>query len=287
MVMKTNIFKKVIAVLIVLVMLSPIVIDMCLNGSLRKIKYAKLENKIEETANNYGFALVYVAPGSLDETKDIKKNIKDDLKEYKNVATDKDLKGYYMDYDKLSDDEKKDIFGSNNAKKAYMFLVNGELLDTIYDELDDAKLKSYIRAYSANGIDDDLVNYKVAKDAKSYQKIVKDKKKTTMAVFGRDTCFYCNQFKVVYNTVAGEYGLDIYYFDSDSYDKDEYTKVMNLGLKIPASCSDTQKEVNLQPGFGTPLTLFTKNGKVVDCISGYATKSSLITKLKTVGILEN
>lgn len=287
MVMKTNIFKKVIAVLIVLVMLSPIVIDMCLNGSLRKIKYAKLENKIEETANNYGFALVYVAPGSLDETKDIKKNIKDDLKEYKNVATEKDLKGYYMDYDKLSDDEKKDIFGSNKAKKAYMFLVNGELLDTIYDELDDAKLKSYIRAYSANGIDDDLVNYKVAKDAKSYQKIVKDKKKTTMAVFGRDTCFYCNQFKVVYNTVAGEYGLDIYYFDSDSYDKDEYTKVMNLGLKIPASCSDTQKEVNLQPGFGTPLTLFTKNGKVVDCISGYATKSSLITKLKTVGILEN
>jgi thioredoxin-related protein len=61
---------------------------------------------------------------------------------------------------------------------------------------------------------------------------------------------------------------------------------MDLGLKIPASCSSTGEEVDLQPGFGTPLTLFTKNGKVIDCISGYVNKSELITKLETVGMID-
>ena len=131
-----------------------------------------------------------------------------------------------------------------------------------------------------------MKNYKIAEDAEEYSKLVKQKKKVTMAVFGRDTCFYCNQFKVVYNRVAEEYNLDnIYYFDSSTYDSVEYNKIMDLGLKIPASCNDG-KEIELQPGFGTPLTLFTKNGKVIDCIDGYVNRQNLITKLQTVGMIE-
>ena len=47
-----------------------------------------------------------------------------------------------------------------------------------------------------------------------------------MAVFGRNTCFYCNKFKPVYNAVAEKYDLDIYYFDSDNYDSKEYSKII-------------------------------------------------------------
>ena len=59
---------------------------------------------------------------------------------------------------------------------------------------------------------------------------------------------------------------------------------MDSGLKIPAKCNEG-KEVELQSGFSTPLTLITKNGKVIDCISGYSNKRNLTTQLETVGIL--
>ena len=54
-----------------------------------------------------------------------------------------------------------------------------------------------------------------------------------------------------------------------------------MDLIVPAKCSSEGKEFKLSDGFGTPLTLFTKDGKVVDCISGYVNRSSLIDKLKT------
>ena len=68
---------------------------------------------------------------------------------------------------------------------------------------------------------------------------------------------------------------------------EEYDKIMDLGLKIPASCTGTDEDANLADGFDTPLTLFTKNGKVIDCISGYVNKDTLLTKLETVGMIES
>ena len=102
-----------------------------------------------------------------------------------------------------------------------------------------------------------------------------------MAVFGRDNCFYCNKFKPVYNAVSEKYDVDIYFFDSLSYDKTEYDKITNMDLTVPAKCNSNGTEFKLSDGFGTPLTLFTKKGKVVDCISGYVNRESLIDKLKT------
>ena len=93
--------------------------------------------------------------------------------------------------------------------------------------------------------------------------------------------FYCNKFKPVYNAVSEKYDVDIYFFDSLSYDKTEYDKITNMDLIVPAKCNSNGTEFKLSDGFGTPLTLFTKKGKVVDCISGYVNRESLIDKLKT------
>ena len=147
-------------------------------------------------------------------------------------------------------------------------------------------LDKYVSLYTASGVSKDLIKYKVAKNAKEYLNLVKEKK-ITMAVFGRTNCYYCQQFMPVFNTVAGEYKLNIYYFDSLKFDEKEYNKIMSAGLKIPATCSESGKEAKLEAGFGTPLTIFTKNGKVVDCISGYNSKKDLIEKLKTVGMIKN
>ncbi len=281
---KENVIKVVAVVLVVLLMFSPIIYEKTIGNKIKTLKYSDLEKKVAET-QGYGYVMMYVASDS-DEVKQSRKDIKEYNETLKDANGQKTLVSYYIDYDKLSDSEKDTIFGTSEEKTAYMFYVNGELLTTQYGEKNMNELQQYISAYSSNTLSPNLKNYKVVEDAEAYKKLVKNKKEVTMAVFGRDTCFYCNQFKVVYNQVAGDENIDIYYFDSDNYDKDEYSKIMDMGLKIPASCSDTGKEVDLQPGFGTPLTLFTKNGKVIDCINGYINKSTLLTKLQTVGMIE-
>ncbi len=282
---KENVIKVVVVVVVILLMFSPIIYEKTIGSKIKSMKYDDLESKITAT-QGYGYTMIYVASKDDDEVKQNRKDIYAFNKTLTDANGQDTLTSYFIDYDKLSSSEKDEIFGTSEEKSAFVFYVNGEYLTTLYGEKTIDDLEPYITAYSSNTMSPNLTNYKVLEDASSYEKLVKSKKTVTMAVFGRDTCFYCNQFKIVYNQVAGEYGVDIYYFDSDSYDEDEYTAIMDMGLKIPASCSSTGEEVDLQPGFGTPLTLFTKNGKVIDCINGYVGKSELLTKLQTVGILE-
>lgn len=283
--MKEKTIKTLIIVLVVVLMAAPIIIDKVFGSIPKSIEYKELDATIANT-QNYGFALVYVAPGSDESIRDKKKDVKKVMNEIVDESTKKPLTAYYLDYENLSASEIKAIFGNEDEEIAYMFIVNGEILNTIKGEITMQELENYAKYDSGNNFNPNLTNYKVPADASEYKKLIKRKNDVTMTVFGRDTCFYCNKFKVVYNRVAVEKNLDIYYINSDSFDDDEYDKIMKMGLKIPASCSSTGKEVELQPGFGTPLTLFTKNGKVIDCINGYTNKANLITKLETVGMLK-
>ncbi len=130
----------------------------------------------------------------------------------------------------------------------------------------------------------EVVAYKTVSTYEEYKKIV-DSDKVTMAVFGRNSCSWCNKYKPIYNEVAEEKKVDIYYFDSDSFNKKEYEKIMNMDLKILAHCNRDGVEKSLSDGFGTPLTLFTSNGKTIDCIGGYVEKEELLTKLEEVGMI--
>lgn len=284
--MKGKMAKLSIILLIIVALMIPIFMDVISNTVLETIEYSQLSETISATSS-YEFKLIYVAPSSAENIKETKKEVKDTVSSFTSVTDESKLVAVYMDYDALTAGEKNAVFGNSNEKTAYMFVTNGELLETKTGSMSTSELSKYTSLYSGNGMSSDLTSYKVPENAEAYKKLVDRKKTVTMAVFGRETCFYCNQFKIVYNNVAKEKNLDIYYFDSDSYNSDEYNKVMDLGLKIPASCSSTKKEIDLQPGFGTPLTLFTKNGKVIDCIDGYVTKSTLLTKLETVGMLES
>ena len=107
-----------------------------------------------------------------------------------------------------------------------------------------------------------------------------------MAVFGTTDCYHCNRFKPVYNSIAGKYDLDtIYYFDAKLYNSNELKKILNLDLIVPAKCSSDGNEFKLANMSGTPLTIFTKNGKVIDCLGGYVNRDKLITKLKELKMI--
>lgn len=276
-----NIGFKLIALAVIILMLIPIIGDISANSALKSIPGSEFAKFVSDTSN-YKLGVLYVG----EDNNDLKKSINATVNEYKDNDAKISTSVSFMDRNSLSDVEVLEILGSTNVSTGYVFAVNGEVLKVVPTSLTNSKLNSYVKEFTSGGIDEELKFYKTVDTAEAYQKLVKAKKTITMAVFGRDTCSWCNLFKPVYNTVAEEYNLDIYYFDSDSYNKDEYTKILNMGLTLPASCNNgTEKKI--ADGFGTPLTIFTKNGKVIDCISsGYMNKSALITKLKTVGLIE-
>lgn len=287
--MKEKLFKRILVCLLIIVLVVPIVYEIIIGSTLKTIKYKDLEDITVESASHYGFgfASIYVAPSSSDATKANKESIKVGSENIKGAASGETVSVYYLDYDKLSDDEKKVIFGDKTDKIAYMFYVNGELLTTLYGEIEINSLKTYLSSYSAEAMSPNLKEYKTFEDAKAFKKAIKRKNDVTMAVFGRDTCFYCNQFKTIYNQVALEEKLDIYYIDEGEFDADEFKKVKDSNLTIPKACTNTQQDESLKDyAYDTPLTLFIKNGKVIDCISGYIGKKDLTTKLETVGMLK-
>lgn len=120
--------------------------------------------------------------------------------------------------------------------------------------------------------------YKVAANAKEYLDLVKSKN-YTVAVIGYAGCSYCNLYLPVINKVAKENNLSIYYFDSDNYDETEFQKVINLDFEIPAKCNTKGEVKTMTQGFAKPMTLITKNGKLVDCIKGYVKEEVLIDTL--------
>ena len=160
----------------------------------------------------------------------------------------------------------------------------GGLQKTLGVNASKEQLVSLVDAYYNATLTKSTTFYKVAKNASEYAKLV-NSKDVTVAVFGRNSCYHCNVFKPIYNAVAEKYNVDIYYFDSDSYNEKEYKKIMDLGLKIPAKCTESGTEALLSGGFGTPLTIITKNGKTIDCISGRDTRAGLIAKLSENGLI--
>ena len=189
---------------------------------------------------------------------------------------------------KLSTEEKQKLTSSNekfNSKSVFVITQDGNAVKVVDKETENVNLDAQLNKYINNVIPDDEVAYKTVSTYKEFMNIYKSKK-VTMHVFGRNTCYYCNIFKPVYNEVAAENKLDIYYYDSDSFNSDEYSKILNSGINIPAECTSSKEEAPLSSGFGTPLTLYLKNGKVVGCISGYVNKEKLETKLKSVGMMK-
>ena len=79
--------------------------------------------------------------------------------------------------------------------------------------------------------------------------------------------------------MAKENNLPIYYFDSDNYDETEFQKVINLDFEIPAKCNTKGEVKTMTQGFAKPMTLITKNGKLVDCIKGYVKEEKLMDTL--------
>ncbi|NLL01997.1 MAG: thioredoxin family protein [Mollicutes bacterium] len=273
--MKEKIKGWIFGVIVLIILLIPIITDYYKSKSIEVISY----DTYKDTVSNSNFALFYIGNPKSKTYNSIEDNLLA-------LRTDFDIVISALNTEKLTEDEKNELAKNKiDFETGYVFAKDGEVVYYQKGEIDKDRLKVLIDKYYNNIIPEDEIAYKVAKDYKEYKKLV-DAKKITMAVFGYESCGYCKLYKPVFNEVAIEYKLNIYYFDSATFNETEYKKIMNSGLKIPKSCTDTGKEQRLSDGFGTPLTIFTKNGKIVDCISGYVGKDTLVSKLKSVGLIK-
>ena len=266
--MNSKLKSWIIAIIVIIILLIPIFVDYFNANNISSIKKY---DSFSELVNKGGFIVSYVGDSS--ETYESKKEIMLNLKkQYNTDSTPAEFD--FIAFDKLSDEDTWII----TNEKSTIYLSN--------DELSETELSKLVNKYLNHVVEEDEIAYKTVSTYAEYMKVIKSKN-TIMTVFGRNSCYYCNKFKPVYNDIAKEKNIDIYYIDSDSFDKDEYEKIMKSELVIPAKCTDSkEKDLPLSSGFGTPLTIFTKKGKSVDCISGYVNSASLESKLKSVGMID-
>lgn len=269
----------IIAIVIIIILLIPIYVDYYKNNNVETIKSY---NAYTELVNKNGFAVIYVGKDA-DSKVDILKNLK---KEFNTSETSAEFKT--IDNSKINETDKTSF--SNESidldKTSWIILNEKEVAYQSSEDLSEKQLETLINKYLNHIIPEEEIAYKTVSTYDEYMKVIKSKN-VVMTVFGRNSCYWCNKFKPIYNEVAQEQGVDIYYIDSDSFNQDEYNKILNSGLNIPAKCTDSKEEdLPLSSGFGTPLTIFTKKGKEIDCIGGYVNKASLESKLKSVGMIK-
>lgn len=252
---------------VLVILFIPIIVDYVKKQNIDEISVNVLKEKIE---SDESFVL-YV--GELD------KKTKKELRKVRDMTTN-DYSYPYSVYAVESSDKLNDLIGKD-VKVA--LLIEGDI-QKVYTKYDKKNLQEDTETYLVANITDDNKSYKVAENYSEYKKLVKSNK-VIMSIFGRNSCTHCNRYKVVYNAVADKYDLDIYYFDSDNYNSKEYEKIINMDLTVPAKCGQTGEDFPLAQFSGTPLTIFTKKGKVVDCISGYVNRENLIDTLKNVSMI--
>lgn len=273
-----NKWKNIIFVLLVIVVLAiPIVLDMVSNKKVEFITF----NGYETIVDSGEFALIYYG----DTSKNDYNEVNDKLVK---VKSEFDINVKSLNKNDLSDKNKETLIDTNelfNSEFGWAFINNGSVEFIHEGKIEENQLKKLIDKYYNNIIPDDELSYKKFENAAEFKKVY-NSKKPVMVVLGSINCSWCNTYLPVFNDAAREHEIDIYYLETSSFEEKEYEKIMNMGIKIPKSCTTTGSAQDLSEGFGTPLTLFFKGGKAIDCISGYVPKDRLDAKLKSVGVIK-
>lgn len=267
--MKAKLKQWGLPLVLVLILFVPIVKDYMASKKINILEISDLKKTISDTA----YGLIYF--GESLEDKDLAKSLS-------SIKKTSEVEVYGIDKTSLTKEELQtlqNLIPSSTNESGYAFIVNNEIRMESSTDITEEKINSLIKDYKENVVGE--AYYKTVSTAKEFTKLL-ESKKLVMHVFGRNSCGWCNRFKPIYNEYAKENNFDVYYYDSDSFNQTEYSKILNSGIMIPASCASKGEAEPLSNGFGTPLTLFTKKGKVVGCISGFVNKTSLASKIDSI-----
>lgn len=270
--------RNIIWIILALLMFIPITIEIINNNRSLDISYQEFETIIEDGNP----AIIYfdskVSP--------VRETI---LKNLKKVAKESEVLINNIDYEILTDEQKTEVTKLNLKifdGPAFAFIDKGVVFAVRNGAFSEAELVIlYNRYFSGDGED---VNYKVAGSAEKFDDVIKEDK-ITLAVFSATSCSYCQKYKPVINDLATKYNIDIYNFDFEVYDALEFEQVLAKAYTVPAQsqsiignnnekmvCTITGKDSPVKDEYyRTPLSVFFKDGKVIDCISGYVDSETL------------
>ena len=116
------------------------------------------------------------------------------------------------------------------------------------------------------------------------------KNKKVFILFSRDGCYWCSKYAPVVEELAKEQNLIVYYLDfGDMVDFNTNPpdlKNEEIYDKITSWINDNGYGDEIKDGIGTPMTLFVKDGKINNCISGYVDKEELESYIKKEGFIK-
>lgn len=266
--MKKNMYL-VITIIMVVVLFFILLISKKNTFSIIKLESNNILNAIDKN----GASILY--------TKEINEDIQNKFKSYYDEYR---ILTYYsvMDLDSINEMLKTYELSTDNDT-VFIIFMNGEPVDVV-STIDNNRVIELLDKHLYNIIPESEISYKVLSTANQYIKKV-NSKEYTIAVFGIDNCTYCDLYLPVINDIAREHNLDVYYFNRDQYDEDEYEKIMDLDFEIPAKCTTTGYSTSMKKSFPKPMTIITKSGKFVDCIRGYVTEYKVLEMLKEYKIV--
>ena len=245
------------------------------------VKLVKLKD-FKSTSVENSYTLIYL--GNVDENrvKEMKKYNKDYLiTPYYNDDNLEDVSQFVSKYTDSFSEEQLELEDLNK----YLIFLKDKLVAVVDGDLNDEQMREQLDKYLHNIIPQSERYYRVLSTADEFKKKV-NSKEYTITVFGAESCSYCNLYLPVFNKIAKKYNLDIFYFDADNYDKNEYNKVLETDLGIPAECTLEDKDTTIKGAFPKPMTIISKSGKEVGCIRGYVTEDVVVEKLKEFGIIK-
>lgn len=231
-------------------------------------------NELNDCTRSNEYTVVYVGVVS----KDIKKKLKSLYKTYL-------LKPYILNSDlEILNVYLNELKLNANSLPVYILYDKTGLLGVVDGNLDETHFVEQIKKNLYGDIPQDEIKYKVA-TVEQYKKLI-NKNEYTIAVISEESCSYCKLLQKVINDISTDKDIDIYYFKKDNMSEDDYNELLKIDFKIPAKCTTTGTDTTLQKGFPKPLTLITKNGKLVDCIKGYYPYTEYYEQLQNIGVVE-
>lgn len=264
--------KKIIILVCIISLIIGIFIYYTYNNS--KIKNITMDD-IVSTYKNNNYTVIY--------TGELNDDIKKLFKEWKQTYL---LKGYKID---ISDEDLNSYLSTYNlsvtSTPAFIFYDNKGILGVIDSTIDKDSYEKYIRKYLYNEIPQDEIAYKTTTVDQYIKKV--NSKDLTLAIIGEDSCSYCKMLLPVINEIAKNKNIDIYYFNKTTMSDSDFNTLTNINFTIPAKCTTTGEDTQMNRGFAKPMALITQNGELKDCILGYYDYDTYVSKLKEAGILED
>lgn len=202
------------------------------------------------------------------------------------VASDYNIKYYYLDVSKLTSKENKEVMEKLKIEKSAtpitVIVEKGEVIDS---NVGYAEAESYLEFLKRNDLVSDDAVYSAEKSItkisfNDYENMFSDGE-SHIVVIGRTGCSHCTEFKPAMNYVAEKNKITINYLDLATLSEDESSSLMaNLGSR-----GFTDPDFLSDGSFGTPTTLIIKNNTIVRYFIGSKTISGLTKELEKAGII--